>query len=122
MGDCVNISLDRDAVAAIAAIPCSEPHDAQVYAFGDVSAGDYPGEAAIDKTVDERCGHRFEAIVGGRADADKLAVTYLTPVLEGWPANRRFACLVTHADGSALVGNVIGQFSREALPATPTQL
>ncbi|MDA3040977.1 MAG: hypothetical protein O3C27_15900 [Actinomycetota bacterium] len=46
VGDCFQVPIE-DLVQSVEAVPCTEPHDAQVYAKFDMPDGPYPGEPAI---------------------------------------------------------------------------
>ena len=42
---------DRPDVESVPVVPCSEPHDAEVYAETELPEGDYPGDEAIQATI-----------------------------------------------------------------------
>ena len=114
VGDCLNLPTGDEEFSAITARKCSQPHDAQVFAIGEVPAGDYPGEAAIQESVDRRCGTRFEEMFADLPNVDDLEITSFAPTQHGWP-NRGFSCLVTKSDGTELIGDLAREASRHAL-------
>lgn len=115
VGDCLNMPEGTDDVSGVTVRPCAKPHDAQVYAVGEVPEGEYPGDEAIQERVEHRCGERFEAVLGELPEADDLEITSLSPTLQGWPAYRGFSCLVHRNDGDRLVGDLTGKSSERAL-------
>lgn len=108
-GDCFNLP-DGDQVVSIEGVPCSQPHDAQVYAMFDLDDGDYPGQTAIDVASDAGCYDRFAAFVGRSYESSILGIYSLQPSEEGWDEldDREVVCSVASTDGSKLIGSQAG--------------
>src|SRR5690348_18115813 len=65
VGDCFDdgSTFAAEEVDSVPGVPCSNPHDNEVYAVYDVSAASFPGEGMADM-AHEGCLARFEAFVG----------------------------------------------------------
>src|SRR5262245_10168717 len=65
VGDCFDdgSSFDSEEVSSVAGVPCSKPHDNEVYAVFDVTEASFPGEA-LEGIAHEGCLARFEGLVG----------------------------------------------------------
>lgn len=109
-GDCFNDpeSLD-EAVTHVAAVPCSEPHDNEVFAVssvGSVLGGDFPGTAALDRHTYESCIEPFEAYTGELYAESDLEVFAFFPTEESWGrGDRGFSCVLFALDFSKLTGS-----------------
>jgi len=71
VGDCiVNVSDLGDSVNKIAVVPCTTPHEAEVYATSKSQAND-------KTTLDQFCTDAFQPYVGIDFDETALEVTYI---------------------------------------------
>ena len=95
-GDCVN-DPEEDAVL-LSALPCAEPHDAEVFARITLSGDGWPGADNIRRRARAGCRNRlaqshpreFEALIGG--------VTYFSPDRVDWAIDDHdVICFANHA-------------------------
>ena len=71
VGDCiVNISETSDAISKLSVIPCSEPHEAEVYALGT-------GKLNQKDILEEFCTEEFEPYIGISWQNSQLSATYI---------------------------------------------
>jgi len=56
VGDCFNVPSGNDAVTTVQAIPCTQAHDAQVYAAPAISESTYPSDATLQSEGKTACG------------------------------------------------------------------
>ena len=123
VGDCFDVPAS-DAIGDIAAIPCTDPHDGEVFLAQDYpdAAGSlpYPGNDAIALWVDQQCVKTaFEPYVGSAYGArPDLKVAYFFPPADAWARGvRRVTCYVAPSNGDKVTGPVA---SGEApLPGSP---
>jgi len=108
-GDCINIP-ERDSVMTLEAIPCAQPHDAEVYDLYAMAGSSYPGEVAVEDIAAERCLRGFDPFVGLAYEDSELDVFWLQPTEDSWKDidDREIACLVVALDGSKLTGSMRG--------------
>jgi hypothetical protein len=111
VGDCFNdgSTFDDSEVNSVPGVPCSEPHDNEVYAVYDVTAQSFPGDA-IAEMAHEGCVERFEAFVGKDYDSSSLDIATLYPSRESWNGqnDREVVCAVYDIELSKLTGSVKG--------------
>ena len=109
-GDCFDDGdLDADEVFEVAAVPCSEPHDNEVYAVFDIAAeGDsFPGADSLMARADEACYQLFEDFVGIAYEDSALAFFPITPTEEGWDdGDREVICAVYDFSFAKLTGSM----------------
>lgn len=105
IGDCFNDPTDLEAelVASVEGVPCTGPHDNEVFTEFDVSYPSFPGDQALydDAWVD--CVNDFEAYVGVPYSDSVLDVAAFTPSSESWAQDdREVTCFVYHWQGQKL--------------------
>jgi hypothetical protein len=110
VGDCFDDPADLDEVVFdVAALPCSEPHDNEVYflvpiagVFGDT----FPGDTALQEYSYEKCvGEPFDSYVGTDYLDSSLEVFTFTPTDESWDlGDREIVCVLFRLDFSKLTG------------------
>ncbi len=97
-------------LSGVGGIPCSQPHDNEVYAQTEMSVANYPGEAGIAKIAENYCFEQFGTYVGKSYDASILEITYIYPTLQSWSQldDREISCAVFDMNLEKLVGSVRG--------------
>ncbi len=115
VGDCFNDPQQMDDGSAVevqdvAGLPCSEPHDNEVYAVFDVSLATFPGDAAMFDVATEECLDRFDSFVGKAYMDSVLDIFTLYPNKYSWSQvdDREVVCAVYHIDGEKLKGSSRG--------------
>lgn len=110
VGDCFDDPQDLDEVVFdVAAVPCSGPHDNEVFAVQALGAsfGDsYPGDDALSNHTYEVCsGVLFDSFVGTSYVDSSLEVFTFTPTQESWDeGDREFVCALYRLDFAKLTG------------------
>lgn len=111
IGDCFNDPEEfEELVYAVAAVPCSEPHDNEVFAvelLDDVFSGTFPGFLVLDEyTYDVCSGDLFDNYVGISYFSSQLEVFAFTPSEESWnEGDRGFMCVLYRFDLQKLTGS-----------------
>ena len=97
-GDCFNNPAGARSVSSVTALPCTQPHNAQVFAKFKLtgSAFSYPGTTTVVRLAREGCNARTGSI--NRAKTTSVMTTgILFPLREDWIAGRRtVSCLVVN--------------------------
>lgn len=106
IGDCVQVPVASQ-VESLEAVPCTEPHDAQVYAKFDVGEDDKYVKSSVDDQADEGCYERWRSAIGTVYEDDmELDIELLTPTSESWSGgDREVVCMVVSIDGAPLRGS-----------------
>ena len=111
VGDCFDdgSAFDDDEVNSVPGVPCSQPHDNEVYALFDVTQPSFPGED-MARIAHEGCLARFEGFVGKDYDSSQLDIATLYPSPESWAQqnDREVVCVVYDMDAAKLTGSVKG--------------
>jgi hypothetical protein len=106
VGECINESPDQ-APITVPLVPCSQPHDSEVFAVFSLTGRKYPGDAAVVRFAQGGCDKRFDAYVGTAADSDNWDIGYYTPTADTWSVgDRRVFCTASHSDLTPLTGSV----------------
>lgn len=111
IGDCIQLPTDADIVESVEGVPCSESHNAQVYAEFDADFDDYPGRDAVTEAAVVGCHSRFDEAIGRPyATTEHLDFTTLEPTAEGWAeGDHEVSCLVIHTGGTPWVGSELAE-------------
>ncbi len=96
---------------SLKAVPCSEPHDMEVFGRVPGPVGLYPGEDALFEFGYPKCEDSFESYVGlPVAHEARLIYSVAYPSTEGWSAgDRSLDCLLEAWGGEKLTGSQKGQ-------------
>ena len=111
VGDCYDDAvMASEEVSAVPAIPCSEPHDNEVFALFDMEGDVFPGDEAALALADERCLEYFAEYVGTTYQKSVLAITHLVPSAGSWDqiGDREIVCVAYHMELKKLTGSVRG--------------
>lgn len=92
----------------VVGLPCSDPHQFEVYSTADLPSGDFPGDSAVAETAEERCVASFESFIGKTYDDSELDILYFTPTAQSWRSqdDRSITCAVT--GGNSTIGSLGG--------------
>lgn len=111
-GDCFDntsalASDEAGEVSSLPGVPCSEPHDNEVYAVFDVDFPDFPGDEQMSERAFEACLGRFERFVGNAYEDSVLDITALYPSSQSWSAHgdREVVCAIYDMNGGKLTGS-----------------
>lgn len=104
---------DDHVVTDVAAVPCTEPHDFEVYLVRTLEDGHdapFPGLEVLDRRVGhEMCIPEFDAFVGTAFDDSSLNVSWFYPTAAVWDTgDRQVSCAVFAMDGIQLTGTSKG--------------
>jgi hypothetical protein len=99
VGDCVNGLADQQEVSELPAIPCTKPHEAEVFAIVELDDAEFPGDEELSSLSEQRCGQEFDALADVPAevlDDPALGLSWLQPFEEDWTrGDHSIACLVS---------------------------
>ena len=111
VGDCFDDgdTFSSEEVDGVAGVPCSKPHDNEVYAVFDLTMSTFPGDE-IGELSQQACVERFEEFVGKDYESSSLDVASLYPTRESWTQknDREVICAVYDIEAKKLAGSVKG--------------
>jgi hypothetical protein len=115
VGDCFDdsdstFSGEESSVTGVHGVPCSKPHDNEVYAVFDVDLAEFPRGDAMAEIAFDACLERFEAFVGRDYATSALDIMTLYPSYESWHRqnDREVICALYDVTLSKLEGSVKG--------------
>lgn len=96
IGDCLNDLSTEDEIEELPVVPCSEPHDGEVYAEFKLTETTFPGIDAIEKKADPRCTDLLKAYAPGAIDDPAVDTYFLYPTAESWArGDRAITCIAS---------------------------
>lgn len=86
LGDCWNDPPLDQSVSDVAAVPCGQAHDAEVYYVFtlDENDGAFPGDEAVAEASQAGCIEQFAEFAGEEYAASDIEVVYLSPTRASW--------------------------------------
>lgn len=103
VGDCYQEPDATEFVTELRLVDCDEPHDNEIYAFGQYPADDndeFPTDEELDDFSNEFCTEAFEEYVGIPYADSLYFITYLQPTEESWEdGDREVVCILYDQDG-----------------------
>ena len=116
VGDCfddapADSTTGNGQVTSIPGVPCSEPHDNEIFAVFDVEMDEFPGDDEINQQVYDLCMQRFESFVGQNYESSSLEITMMYPSRESWARtnDREAVCAVYDMSLAKLEGSAKGR-------------
>jgi len=90
VGDCWDLKdPNADTIDNVAAKPCGQTHEYEVFYIASMAGDGYPTEDAFNTYVNSTCVPAFETYVGRTYEASTLDISWLYPGSEGWSAGDR---------------------------------
>ena len=110
-GDCFDIGgTGSGEVNSLPGVPCTQPHDNEVYATFDLTVAELPEEDALWEMAFDGCEARFEGFVGKDYETSSLDILTLHPTEDSWKLknDREVVCAVYDLNEQKLVGSARG--------------
>lgn len=109
VGDCLNDASAGDEVTEVPLVPCSEPHDSEVYASIIMTGDTFPGNDVVVSEADDACFERFEEFVGIPYLDSIYDFSYYFPTEGSWAnGDREILCVIYDPAGQKLTGSLAG--------------
>jgi hypothetical protein len=96
-GDCVNGLEESESVQDFPVVPCSGPHEGEVFAVFDLANGPWPGDPEVQRQAQDRCQQELPKYAGTLAG--DLDLYYLRPLERLWWIDRSVTCIATDMSG-----------------------
>jgi hypothetical protein len=106
VGDCLNDIEESQMITSFPAVPCDQPHEAEVIGTFDLPDGDYPTEDELVAQADQGCVDEMARYAPEAMSNPALGFLYIYPLKQAWPADREVVCLVTSSDGT-MTGSLV---------------
>jgi Septum formation/Domain of unknown function (DUF4190) len=98
VGDCFDNPAGVTSVTSVTAIPCNQPHNAQVFAKFNLTGSDfsYPGTTTVTRLATTGCNARIGSLDKAKTTSS-MTVRLLFPLADSWMAgNRTVSCGVVN--------------------------
>jgi hypothetical protein len=112
LGDCFDntSSLANEEIGEVSnlpGVPCSQPHDNEVFAIFNLDQPTFPGSEEISELSFDACLDRFESFVGLDYETSSLDIAALYPSKESWSqqGDREVVCAVYDMNLGKLTGS-----------------
>ena len=106
-GDCLE-RVPAGVVTAVDAVPCSNPHHAEVYATFKLTGSTYPGDQVVDTQSDSGCKSYLSVYSASASDDEALTIYYFAPNSSSWRTGDRQVICVASDDTHLRSGSIKG--------------
>lgn len=95
VGDCLNDASVAEEVNSLPIVPCTEPHDSEVYHAFDLTTAELPTDVELETAILDGCYPEFETFIGLSYDDSMYYIGYYSPSVESWAdGDREILCTV----------------------------
>jgi hypothetical protein len=116
VGDCFNSADLGEQITTVPVVPCSDPHDSEIFAEFALDDGKFPGDSVIEDKAAEYCDPKFTEFFGISAadqnmDAEIVYAWWpMTPTSLSWgTGDRLIQCIAAPYDeGVQITGSIKG--------------
>ena len=106
VGDCLNDAPAAETVETIPTVPCTEPHDSEIYASIIMTGDTFPGTDAVIAEADTACLDAFEGFVGvSYADSLYYYSSYF-PTEGSWEGGDREILCTIYDEAGQVTGSL----------------
>lgn len=98
VGDCFDNPAGASSVTQVTAIPCTQPHNAQIFAKFKLTGSDfsYPGTAAVKSQATAGCNRRTGSVDKSKTTS-AMTVRLLYPLQDSWTDGQRtVSCMIAN--------------------------
>lgn len=100
IGDCINELQTTDAAVTVPGVPCTEPHEGQVYDVFEVSGIRFPGNEKIFELAEEDCFDTLDDDFPELWSDQSVEVFYFYPTPDSWrQGDQGITCVARYRDG-----------------------
>lgn len=105
-GQCLNGLEESSAIRNLPVVPCTQPHEGEVFAVFELTDGDYPGDAEVARLAEDGCVDRLESSVPKAADDPNLEIYFLHPTRSSWRLGDQGVTCVAMSSTGKVTGSI----------------
>jgi len=98
VGDCIADIAETTMLISVNGVPCSQPHEGEVFAVFDLPAGPYPAPAQRDSQIESTCNDRLAGYAPAAVGDTSLGLFYVYPLERNWDAGDRESVCIAVTD------------------------
>jgi len=106
VGDCLNDSTATDTVDTVPTVPCSEPHDSEIFASVIMQGDTFPGTEAVVTEADAACLDAFAGYVGVEYADSLYYYSYYFPTEGSWAGGDREILCTIYDEAGQVTGSL----------------
>lgn len=95
VGDCILDAIDDPFPGGVTVVPCSDPHQQEVFAAFHLEGAEFPGEEEVRSEAEAGCRDEFHAFTGVEYDQSRFFLNFLYPTDVTWEGgDREVVCMI----------------------------
>jgi Domain of unknown function (DUF4190)/Septum formation len=105
-GQCLNGLQESSAIRDLPVVPCTQPHEGEVFAVFNLPDGDFPGDQQVAKLAEDGCVDRVETHAKKAADDPNLEIYFLHPTQTSWRLGDQGVTCVAMSSTGKVTGSI----------------
>jgi hypothetical protein len=105
-GQCLNGLEESSTIRNLPVVPCTQPHEGEVFAVFELPDGDYPGDQDVAKKAEDGCVDRLETHAPKAADDPNLEIYFLHPTRSSWRLGDQGVTCVAMSGTGKVTGSI----------------
>jgi hypothetical protein len=105
-GQCLNGLQESSAIRDLPVVPCTQPHEGEVFAVFNLADGDFPGDQQVAKLAEKGCVDRVETHAKKAADDPNLEIYFLHPTQTSWRLGDQGVTCVAMSSTGKVTGSI----------------
>jgi hypothetical protein len=94
-GDCFNGLTENGTVIRVNAVPCAEPHDAEVFAVFELAGTEFPGDDKVFEDAEKGCNDRLPDYSNRAVEDASIELYVFHPTRQSWArGDHEVTCIV----------------------------
>lgn len=106
VGDCLNDATAAETVETIPTVPCSEPHDSEIFASFLIDGDAFPGTDVVIEQADAGCLEAFPGFVGIEYADSIYYYSYYFPTEGSWANGDREVLCTIYDEAGPVTGSL----------------
>ena len=112
VGDCFDNPKDATSIHSVSAVPCSSPHNAQVFGQFHLSGTLYPGSSTVQHSAATDCNGKVVANLDQKKINNSMEIRYIFPLETSWYLGQRTISCIVVTPSDSLTSSLL-------VPGTP---
>jgi hypothetical protein len=111
VGDCFDDeAFASTQISEVPGVPCTQPHDNEVYAAFDIAGDKWPGDERVEELAFDGCYDRFAGAIGKSYEESVYDYTAIYPSEGSWTRvqDREVLCVGYDVNFEQLTGSILG--------------
>ncbi|MFD0745298.1 DUF4190 domain-containing protein [Phytohabitans flavus] len=105
-GQCLNGLREGSAIRDLPVVPCTQPHEGEVFAVFELPGGGFPGDEEVAKQAEDGCVDRLQSNAPKAAEDPTVEIYFLHPTRSSWRLGDQGVTCVAMSSTGKVTGSI----------------